>query len=58
MIADSVVIVAARRTPLGSFQGALSAVAATELSATATRAALADCGLDASEVDEEMLGCV
>ena len=58
MNAESVVIVAARRTPLGAFQGALSPVAATELSATATRAALTDCGLDPSGVDEVILGCV
>ena len=58
MNADSIVIVAARRTPLGAFQGSLSPVAATELSATATRAALSDCGLDAADVDEVMLGCV
>jgi acetyl-CoA C-acetyltransferase len=55
---DSIVIVAARRTPLGAFQGDLSPVAATDLSATATKAVLADCGLDATDVDEVMLGCV
>jgi acetyl-CoA C-acetyltransferase len=55
---DSIVIVGARRTPLGAFQGALGSVAATDLSATATKAALADCGLDAADVDEVLLGCV
>ena len=58
MKSDSIVIVAARRTPLGAFQGDLSPVAATDLSATATKAVLADCGLDATDVDEVMLGCV
>ncbi len=58
MKSDSIVIVAARRTPLGAFQGSLGPVAATELSATATRATLADCGLDAADVDEVLLGCV
>jgi len=55
---DSIVIVAARRTPLGAFQGVLSPVVATELSATATKAALADCGLDPADIDEVLLGCV
>jgi len=58
MKTDAIVIVAARRTPLGTFQGRLSPVAATELSATATKAALSDCGLAAADVDEVMLGCV
>jgi acetyl-CoA C-acetyltransferase len=55
---DSTVIVAARRTPMGAFQGTLSSVKATELSAAATRAALADCGVDAADLDEVLLGCV
>jgi acetyl-CoA C-acetyltransferase len=55
---DAVVIVAARRTPLGAFQGALSPVSATELSAVASRAAIADCGIDAAAIDEVLLGCV
>lgn len=55
---ESIVIVAARRTPLGAFQGALSPVTATDLSATATRAALSDCGLNSADVDEVLLGCV
>jgi acetyl-CoA C-acetyltransferase len=58
MTSDSIVIVAARRTPLGSFQGSLTPVAATELSATATEAALADCSLDPADIDEVLLGCV
>ncbi|MEX2122330.1 MAG: acetyl-CoA C-acyltransferase [Woeseia sp.] len=55
---DPVVIVAARRTPLGAFQGALSAATAPELSAAATSACLADSGLEASAIDEVLLGCV
>jgi len=58
MTSDSIVIVAARRTPLGAFQGSLSPVAATALSATATEAALADCSLDPADIDEVLLGCV
>ena len=55
---DPVVIVAARRTPLGAFQGALSSVTAPDLSAAASAACLGDGGLDASAVDEVLLGCV
>ncbi len=58
MSRDPVVIVAAKRTPLGAFQGALSPVAATELSASATRAALEASQLDAKDIDEVILGCV
>lgn len=55
---DPVVIVAARRTPLGSFQGALSTISATDLAAVAISAAIDDCGLDAARVSEVLLGCV
>ena len=58
MSQDPVVIVAAKRTPLGAFQGALGPVKATDLSATATRAALDACGLDPTAIDEVILGCV
>jgi acetyl-CoA C-acetyltransferase len=55
---DSVVIAAARRTPIGSFQGTLATVPAPELSAVATRACLADAGLAPADIDEVLLGCV
>lgn len=55
---ESIVVVAGRRTPLGAFLGVLSPVTAIDLSATATKAAITDCGLDASDVDEILLGCV
>jgi len=58
MSQDPVVIVAAQRTPLGGFQGSLSPVKATDLSAAATRAALDGCGLDPNLIDEVLLGCV
>ena len=58
MSQDPVVIVAAQRTPLGGFQGSLSPVKATDLSAAATRAALDGCGLDPNVIDEVILGCV
>ena len=58
MTADSVVIVAARRTPLGAFQGALAPVAAPQLGAHAIRAAVADAGLKGDEISEVLMGCV
>ena len=58
MSQDPVVIVAAQRTPLGGFQGSLSPVKATDLSAAATRAALDGCSLDPNVIDEVILGCV
>ncbi|HYW92014.1 MAG TPA: acetyl-CoA C-acyltransferase [Gammaproteobacteria bacterium] len=55
---DPVVIVSARRTPIGSFQGKLSRVAATALGAEAIRAAVSDAGLEGPEIDEVLMGCV
>ena len=58
MSKDTIVIAAARRTPIGAFQGALGAVTAPQLAATAIRAALGDAGLAPAEVSEAILGCV
>ncbi|MDH4023618.1 MAG: acetyl-CoA C-acyltransferase, partial [Gammaproteobacteria bacterium] len=58
MSRDSVVIVSARRTPIGAFQGALSTVTATELFAVAARAGLADVNLEGADVSEALIGCV
>ncbi len=55
---DPIVIVAARRTPLGAFQGDLNSVSATDLCAAACHAALGDSGLEAAAIDEVLLGCV
>jgi len=55
---ESIVIAAARRSPIGSFQGSLGAVPATELAATATRAALGDATLAPDEISEAIFGCV
>jgi len=55
---DDIVIVAAARTPVGSFSGALGAVSAHALGATAIQGALARAGIDASDVDEVILGQV
>jgi acetyl-CoA C-acetyltransferase len=51
-----VVIVAAARTPVGSFNGALSSLPAHKLGEIAIRAALARAKVDGAEVDEVILG--
>jgi acetyl-CoA C-acetyltransferase len=56
--ASDVVIVAARRTPIGKLNGALGTVPAHLLGAAAIGAALADAQLAADEVDETILGQV
>jgi acetyl-CoA C-acetyltransferase len=55
---DDIVIVAAARTPVGSFNGAFGAVAAHVLGATAIQGAVARAGIDAADVDEVILGQV
>ncbi|HCW96029.1 MAG TPA: acetyl-CoA C-acetyltransferase, partial [Pseudomonas sp.] len=55
---QDVVIVAATRTAIGSFQGALATVPAVELGATVIRSLLEKTGLDPAEVDEVILGQV
>jgi acetyl-CoA C-acetyltransferase len=55
---DSLVILSARRTPMGAFQGALAGVSATQLGTVAAKAALADAGLGPEAIDEVIFGCV
>lgn len=57
MTAD-IVILAARRTPIGAFQGVFNTSTAAQLGAAAVRAALADSGLSGEQIDEVILGCV
>ena len=58
MKSDPVVILAARRTPVGAFQGAFATVTAPQLGSVAIKAALADSGVPASQIDEVIMGCV
>jgi len=55
---QDIVIVAAKRTPMGGFQGALSEVASPVLAATAIKGLLAQTGISADSVDEVLMGCV
>ncbi len=58
MSSDSIVIVAANRTPMGGFQGSLSDVSAPNLGATAIKAALSNSGLTADDISEVIMGNV
>ncbi len=51
-----IVIASAARTPVGSFNGALSSLPAHELGKVAIQAALSRAGVDAADVDEVILG--
>lgn len=53
-----VFIVGAKRTPLGSFNGSLSAVSATQLGAVAIKAALQQAGINPELVQEVLMGNV
>ena len=55
---DPVVIVSYARTPMGGFQGALSAVKATDLGATAVKAAVERAGVAPDAIDRIYMGCV
>lgn len=54
---QEVVIIDAVRTPIGSFQGGLSAVRADDLAAIAIRAVLDRTGMDPAGIDEVFFGC-
>lgn len=55
---SEIVIVSAARTPVGSFNGALSALPASELGKVAIQAAVARANIAMSDVDEVILGQV
>jgi len=58
MSEQEIVIVDAKRTPMGSFQGVFSSLSATDLGAVAIKAVVADSKLDPKLVDEVYMGCV
>lgn len=55
---SSIVIVGAKRTPIGSLLGQFTGVPATVLGSTAIKAALAQAGVAGGEVSEVLMGCV
>ena len=57
-MSDAIVILSARRTPIGAFQGVLSAMTAPQLGSAAIRAAIEAAGIQAADLDETIMGCV
>ena len=55
---NTVYIVSAVRTPIGSFGGSLKDISATKLGATAIQAAVERAGIKGTDVDEVLMGCV
>lgn len=55
---DPVVILSYARTPMGGMQGALSDVSATDLGATAVKAAVERSGVAPDKFDRTYMGCV
>ena len=58
MATDPIVILSTARTPMGSMQGALADVAATDLGATVVKAAVERAGVKGDEIDRIYMGCV
>jgi acetyl-CoA C-acetyltransferase len=57
-ITDPVVILSFARTPMGAMQGALADSSATDLGATAVRAAVERAGVFSGDIDRIYMGCV
>jgi acetyl-CoA C-acetyltransferase len=57
-MSDPIVILSATRTPMGSMQGALADVSATDLGATVVKAAVERAGISGDEIDRIYMGCV
>ncbi|QYK14511.1 acetyl-CoA C-acyltransferase [Shewanella rhizosphaerae] len=55
---QEIVIVAAKRTPMGGFQGALSSVPSPTLAATAIKGLMDAAGVQGGDVNEVLMGCV
>jgi acetyl-CoA C-acetyltransferase len=57
-MSTDVVILSAARTPMGGFQGELTGSTAPQLGATAIKAAVERAGLQPSDIQETIMGCV
>jgi acetyl-CoA C-acetyltransferase len=57
-MAESIVIVGAKRTPIGSMQGKFNSMSASQLGAVAIKAAIEQAGVKPTEVDDLIFGNV
>ena len=55
---QNVVIVGAKRTPIGSFQGQFSDCSTVDLGAAAIAGAVAHAGIEPADASEVIMGCV
>jgi len=55
---QDVVIVSGARTPIGSFNGSLASIPATQLGALAIQSAVERAGMDANLIEQVLMGCV
>ena len=56
-MSESVVIVGAKRTPVGAFQGQFAGVTATQLGSIAIKAAVEQAGVKGEDIDDALMGC-
>ena len=57
-MSESVVIVAAKRTPIGSMNGQLVGLSSPQLASIAIKAAVAESGVKPEDITEALIGCV
>ena len=57
-MSTEVVIVSAKRTPIGAFLGALAPLSAVQLGSAAVKAAVESAGIAPGELEEVIMGCV
>ncbi len=57
-MSETVVIVAAKRTPIGSMNGQLLSLTSPQLASVAIKAAFAQSGLNLEDITEAIIGCV
>jgi acetyl-CoA C-acetyltransferase len=58
MLNRDIVILGAKRTPIGSFQGQFSPLSCAQLGAAAIKGAVDQAGIESSDIDEVLMGCV